>query len=95
MQLKWIIAQAHQMQEDIPDFRMGQHFCNIMGLDSSKDPQLQELWNSTDEEAVMDIIYELMGRYQWKGSMMPNMRECKYLGGGKWEYIDLWVKDKY
>lgn len=95
MQLKHMIAQARLIQEDIPSYRVGQHFCNLMSLDSSEDPQLQKLWNSTSEEEVMDIIYDLMGRYQWKGNFMPTTRECKYLGKGKWEFVDLWVKDKY
>lgn len=89
MRLNHMITQAHQMQEDIPSYRVGQHFINLMGLESSTDEQLQRLWNSTDEQEVMNIIHDLMGRYHWKGNLMPNIRECKYLGSGKWEFIDL------
>lgn len=88
MKLAHMITQAHLIQEDIPSYRIGQHFINLMGIDDSEDPQLQRLWNSTNEKEVMEIIHDLMDRYQWKSNFMPTVTECKYIGNKQWEFTN-------
>ncbi|CAL9975894.1 hypothetical protein VPHD260_0074 [Vibrio phage D260] len=89
MQLNWLIRQAHQIEEDIPHYRVGQHFCNLLIKDTTTDPLFSKLWNEQAEADALDIIYEIMGKYHWKGSMLPAIRTCKYNGAGEWEFIDL------
>lgn len=88
MKLMWIMKQAYQIQEDIPSYRVGQHFCSVMGLDSNSDPEINELYMTTDDKRADEIIFSLMERYQWKENHMPVVKTCVYLGNSQWELKD-------
>ena len=84
MKLTHLISQFHMIEEDIPSYRLGQHFINLCIEDSSS-ALMQELWNAKEDRAL-DIISEIMDNYQWKANFLPVYRVCVYKGAGKWDF---------
>ncbi len=64
--------------EEVPSYRLGQHFINCFIKDSST-PTLQRLWNESNYQVTSGMITVLIDVYQWDWNDLPTLPQRKYI----------------
>lgn len=59
-----------QIKENVPSYRLGQHFCNLFLRDSESDEVSRGLFQKTGDVAAMQI-YDVIKTYQWDMDDLP------------------------
>lgn len=68
--LQDLITEFHNIQKDVPTYRLGQHFINEFIKDSSTQ-EMCSLWEEREYGIALGKIYELIGKYQWDVDDLP------------------------